>query len=218
MPRGGAWGELFKQEMAFLLLGSAVFFARRFIEPVLGADGFWWLLFAVAAVAALYLLARAFQFSAKVGPRAIAGAICVLIITGALALTLKLVNQPYTWTPFSQTALDDARQSNRIVVVEFTATWCTNCQYVETHTLHDPAVVRTVKQKNVQMIKADLTSETAPGWERLKQINAVAAIPFTAVYGPGSSDPIKLEGIYSAADLQSAIDRAANAPRTVARI
>ena len=218
MPRGGPWGELFKQEMAFLLLGSAVFFARRFIEPVLGTDGFWWLLFAVAAIAGLYLLMRTFQFSANFTPRVIAGIICLLLIASSLALTLKLVNQPYTWATFSQTALSEARQSNRLVVVEFTAAWCTNCQYVETHTLHDPAVVRTVKQKNVQMLKADLTSETAPGWEKLKEINAVAAIPFTAVYGPGASEPIKLEGIYSAADLQAAIDRAANTPRAVAGI
>jgi len=139
----------------------------------------------------------------------IAASLAVLIAGISLALTLQLVHQPYTWTPYSQTALTQARDDNRVVVVEFTAAWCVNCQYVETHTLHDSQIVQTVKRNNVEMIKADLTSETAPGWELLREINAVAAIPFTAVYGPKSSEPIKLNGIYSAEELRGAIDRAA---------
>ncbi|HEX4794455.1 MAG TPA: cytochrome c biogenesis protein CcdA [Humisphaera sp.] len=209
LPRSGPWADLIKQEMGFLLLGSAIFFARRFIQPVLGPDAVWWLLFVVAVIAAFYLIGRAIQYSPRVVPRLIAASLAALIVGTSFELTLKLVHQPYTWTPYSQTALTQARGDNRVVVVEFTATWCTNCQYVETHTLHDSQIVKTVKQNNVEMIKADLTSEAAPGWELLRQINAVAAIPFTAVYGPKSSEPIKLEGIYSADELRSAIDRAA---------
>ena len=209
LPRSGPWAELIKQEMGFLLLGSAIFFARRFIQPVLGPDAVWWMLFAVAAVAAMYLVGRAIQYSPRFVPRLAAALFAFVIVSISLSLTLRLIHQPYTWTPYSQTALTQARGDNRVVVVEFTAAWCTNCQYVETHTLHDPQIVQTVKRNNVEMIKADLTSETAPGWELLRQINAVAAIPFTAVYGPQSTEPIKLEGIYSAEELRRAIDRAA---------
>ena len=50
LPRTGPWSELVKQLMAFLLLGSAVYFARRFMQPYIGADGFWWTMFGVAAI------------------------------------------------------------------------------------------------------------------------------------------------------------------------
>jgi len=208
-PRSGPWSDLVKQEMAFLLLGSAVFFARRFIQPYTGASGFWWVLYAVALIAGIYLIVRAFQFTPRIAPRAISGAIALAVIVVALLLTLKLVNQPYAWTPYTPEALKTARSDRQVTVVEFTATWCTNCQYVETHTLHSKDIVQAVKQYDVKMLKADVTADDAPGWTLLKQINPVAAIPFTAVYPPGSTTPIKLEGIYSADDLKSVIERAA---------
>jgi thiol:disulfide interchange protein DsbD len=219
LPRSGPWAELVKQEMAFLLLGSAIFFARRFIQPALGAEGFWWLLFAVAVCAAAFLLVRTVQLSDHFQPRAVAALLAFAVVLCALAVALRIVNQPYAWTPFSPKLLADARDQHRVVVVEFTATWCTNCQYVETHTLHSPPIVQAVKRHDVQMLKADVTAEDAAGWTLLKAINPVAAIPFTAVYGPGTNEPIKLEGIYSADDLRAAIDRAANAaPSASARM
>jgi hypothetical protein len=49
-------GEIVKQLMGFLLLGSAVYFGRRFLPAILAEDNFWWLLFTViAAVSALVL-------------------------------------------------------------------------------------------------------------------------------------------------------------------
>ena len=212
MPRSGPWADLIKQEMGFLLLGSAVFYGARFIRPVLGADAMWWILIVIASVAAIYLVARAMQYSPRLATRLTVSSFAALIVVASLALTLKAVHQPYTWTPYSQTALAQARGDNRVVVVEFTADWCANCKVVESHTLHDSRIVQVVKRNNIEMIKADLTSESAPGWKLLSDINpnSVIGIPFTAVYGPQSAEPIKLDGIYSPDAFRSAIDRATN--------
>ncbi|MDB5358455.1 MAG: hypothetical protein JWN24_4908 [Phycisphaerales bacterium] len=207
-PRTGPWSELVKQMMAFLLLGSAVFFARRFITPFTGADAFWWVLFGLTVVAMLYLIVRTNHYAKSAQPRIVAAVIAVVFIAGVFAAVWKIVSQPYAWTPYTQEALQAAQKNNRVVVVEFTAAWCSTCQYLEVHTLHAKPVVDSVKQHNVQMLKADLTSETAGGWPLLKEVNPVPAIPFTVVYGPGSSEPQKLAGIYSAEDLTSAIERA----------
>ena len=58
-----------------------------------------------------------------------------------------------------------------------------------------------IKQRGVVMIKADLTDKTAPGWPLLRSLHPVGAIPFTAVYLPGASEPKKLAGIYTTNDL-----------------
>ena len=60
-PRTGPWAEMVKQLMGFLLLGTAVYFARPFFQkflhsdssPYRASDVFWWALFAVVAAASL---------------------------------------------------------------------------------------------------------------------------------------------------------------------
>ncbi|MDB5911272.1 MAG: hypothetical protein JWP34_5389 [Massilia sp.] len=207
-PRTGPWSELVKQMMAFLLLGSAIFFARRFIAPFTGPDAFWWILFGVAVLAAVFLIAKTFTFARSATPRMVSAVIALLLVGGTFAAVRWIVAQPYAWAPYSQEALQTARKQNRVVVVEFTAAWCTTCQYVEANALHDKLVVDAVKQKNVEMLRVDLTSRSAKGWPTLKELSPVAAIPYTVVYGPGLGEPQKLAGIYSAKDLTQAIDRA----------
>jgi thiol:disulfide interchange protein len=207
-PRTGPWSELVKQMMAFLLLGSAIFFARRFIAPITGADAFWWILFGVAVLAAGFLMVKTFAFAKKATPKFVSGVIALLIVGGTFAIVRWIVDQPYAWTPYTQEALQAARKQNRVVVVEFTADWCSTCEYVEKTALHDKLVVNAVKQDNVEMLRVDLTSRSAKGWPMLKELSPVAAIPYTVVYGPGQSEPQKLAGIYSAQDLTQAIERA----------
>lgn len=209
-PRTGPWSELVKQLMAFMLLGSAIFFARRFIVPYSGPDAFWWILFGVGVFTGLYLIGKTFTISPGARPRLAALVIAALIVGGMLIVVLHIVRQPYAWAPYSAKALDDARKGDRVVAVEFTAAWCSTCQYLDATTLHDAAVVATVKSANVEMLKADLTSSRADGWPLLKRISdeGVAAIPFTAVYGPGVNKPLQLRGIYSVTEFQAAIGKA----------
>ena len=209
-PRTGPWAELVKQMMSFLLLASAVYFARQYVADVVGSDGSWWALFAVALVAAGYLLLRTFRISSRLTARVVGICFAVAIVVPTFLFVRRTVNQPYDWKPYSETALADARQAHRVALVEFTAKWCGNCQYLETFVLHDPSIVAAVKRHDVEMLKADLTADDAPGWVLLKQLNPVAAIPFTAVYRPGQSEPVHLSGIYSTSDLREALDHAAD--------
>ncbi len=116
-----------------------------------------------------------------------------------------LANQPYRWTPYSSTALSNARASGRVVVVEFTAAWCSTCHVLEKRVLDQPVVVADVKKRNVEMIRADLTVDDATGWPLLKRLSPIAAVPFTAVYLPGQDEPLRLSGIYSIDDFRGAI-------------
>jgi len=209
-PRTGPWAELVKQMMSFLLLASAVYFARQYVADVTGSDGSWWGLFAVAVIAGAYLIIRTFRISSRPTPRVIGICFAVAIVLPSFLFVLRTVSQPYEWKPYSETALADARQAHRLALVEFTAKWCGNCQYLETFVLHDRSVVSAVKRHDVEMLKADLTADDAPGWVLLKQLNPVAAIPFTAVYRPGQNEPLHLSGIYSTTDLRDALDHAAD--------
>lgn len=215
-PRTGPWAELVKQMMGFLLLVAAVYFARPFIGRVIHGEVFWWLPFGVICAAALYLMIRTVQFSRTVAGRVVGFAIAILMVGGSLKAALQLTARPYEWQPYSDVAVSSAR-SNRIVLVDFTADWCSTCQYVEAHVLHNPGVVDAVRKHDILMLKADVTHDDAPARPLLEKLNPAGSIPLTVIYAPGHPQPIELAGIYTKEDLQRAIESAAHPPAVAVR-
>ena len=156
-------------------------------------------------VAAGFLIIRTLAITVHGAPPIVATIIAVAIVVPAFYVTRTLAAQPYQWKPYSADALSQARSQRRVVLVEFTASWCSNCQYLESFVLHDKSVVSAVQNNDVEMLKADLTQDDAAGWPLLKKLNPIAAIPFTAVYRPTAGEPQRLTGIYSTTDLRNAI-------------
>lgn len=216
-PRTGPWSELVKQMMGFLLLLAAVYFARPFIGRVIHGEAFWWLPFSVVAIAGIYLVIRTFEFSHRAAPRLVGVLLAVILVGGSLKAVLQLTARPYEWQPFSSEALEQARSSGKIALVEFTADWCGNCQYVEARVLHSRQIIDAVRKHGVLMLKADVTRDDAPARPLLEQLNPAGSIPLTVIYSPSVRGPIELTGIYSKQDLQEAIERASQPP-SVARL
>jgi thiol:disulfide interchange protein DsbD len=217
-PRTGPWAETIKMLMGFLLLGTAAFFAAPFINRIAGENAYWWVIFAVVASAGVFLVWRTIDHSRGWLPRAVSMAIAIVMIVPSLYLVRLVTAKPYQWTPYTADALAAAQAQGKIVLIDFTATWCGNCHTVEAFVLNSRRIVKTVDDYNVVMLKADVTDETAPGRPLLNQLNPVGAIPLTAVYAPGLTEPIQLTGIYRASELEFAISRAASAAKASSTI
>lgn len=202
-PRTGAFAELVKQMMGFLMLGSAAFFAGL---ELVGQPNQWWIVFAVVMWGLLFMVVRTTQIAKSTGALCTVTGIAVAIGGGALALTLNLTDafaansivaaNGIQWQPYSADALADARKSGNIVVVDFTADWCLNCKYVESTVYHDPKTLDAIKKLKVVMIKADLTHDGSPGQALLDALGGTG-IPYTAIYLPGSPQPVGLASIYT---------------------
>jgi thiol:disulfide interchange protein len=202
--------------MGFLLLVAAVYFARPFIGRVVHGEAFWWVPFAVIVIACAFLVIRTIQFAKTAIPMVISIALALIILVGTFGAVQRLTFKPFDWQPFSEAALEQARAQNRIVLVEFTADWCGNCQYVEARVLHSAGIVKTVLDRKVITLKADVTHGDSPARPLLEQLNPAGSIPLTVIYSPNSPTPIELTGIYSTTDLQNALEQAASKAPAVA--
>jgi thiol:disulfide interchange protein DsbD len=220
-PRTGAFSELVKQMMGFLMLGSAAFFAGL---ELVGEPNQWWVVYAVAAWGCLYMVVRTTQISKSSTSLYISTGLAVAVLAGGLVLALRLTDafpssstaaaDTVQWQAYSPDALAVARRSNKPVVVDFTANWCLNCKYVEATVYHDPRTLDAIKRLGVVMLKADLTDHNAIGWPLLNELKS-DGIPYTAVYLPNAPQPVGLASIYTTDTLLGILDQSQPPPATV---
>jgi thiol:disulfide interchange protein DsbD len=200
-PRAGPWAEVVKQMMAFLLLATAVYFARPLFQQTLSENAFWWSLFGVLAAGAVFLVVRSFQLSSNLLPRSIATALAVVVVVPTFYVTHLLTEKPFEWTPYTDQALASARASGKPVLIDFTASWCGNCHYIEAFVLHSLRVKDAIHSRDVVMLQADVTKENPQAATLLGKLNPAGSIPVTAVYLPNRNNPVVLKDIYKASDL-----------------
>ena len=209
-PRTGPWSDVVKKEMGLLMLAAAAFFAQPLLARVMPFEATWWVLFGTVALAAAFLTVRAIQLAGVRWPTVVAGGLSAAMVVVALIVTLRLTSWPYDWKPYTPAALADATAAGHPVVIDFTATWCTTCHYLEANALHDPRVVSAVRDHRAVMLRADVTNTDAVGQPLLDRLNPTHTIPLTAVYAPHANAdgrPTVLDGIYSAGDLVSTLNR-----------
>jgi thiol:disulfide interchange protein DsbD len=206
IPRTGAWAELIKHLMGFLLLAVAVYFAGG---RLVAGRGFMWGVFAVLAAGCVFLVVRTVMFARRPGGIAVAVVVALGVLGTALAFTVQATRSRIDWVPYSAEALASARGQGKVVMVEFTANWCANCIALEASVLNDPATAAAIQRHGAVALRADLTQEQAPGWDLLRQLSASGGIPLTAVYGPGTGPPAQLSSLYQTRDLVAALKQAA---------
>jgi thiol:disulfide interchange protein len=135
--------------------------------------------------------------------------LAVAILVPSLWAVRILTIEPFQWQPYTAQAVDAAHRSGRVVLVEFTASWCGNCHWLEGFVFNNWRVVESIKSHNVLMLRADVGDEGSPSRDLLLRYNKQGSIPLTVIYPPNSSSAIELIGIYSKDDLRNAIDQAA---------
>ncbi|HTW93784.1 MAG TPA: thioredoxin family protein, partial [Tepidisphaeraceae bacterium] len=217
-PRTGPAGELVKQMMGFLLIGTAAFFAG--LEMV-GQPNQWWICFAVVVWACLYLVIRTAQIARAAGALCVVTGLAVALTGFSLVLTLRLTDalvgrgagtgMSVDWIPYSTATFDQYRDENRIVLVDFTADWCLNCKFVEASVYHDPRAIEAIRQYRIVTIRADLTNHDEPGYQLYDRLN-IDGIPYTAIYFPGQANPVGLASIYTTDKLLDVIDQNTRGP------
>jgi len=92
------------------------------------------------------------------------------------------VNDAQTlWNEFSPAALTKAREEGRSVIVNFTASWCTNCKLNKAAALDIPAAHRIYADKNIALLTADITNRNPHAQSLLRHLGS-RSVPFLAIF------------------------------------
>jgi thiol:disulfide interchange protein DsbD len=211
VPRTGAWSEIVKQFMGFLVLGTAAYLTATHLLS------YEYLLVPVAVVglaASIFLVIRTRQLMPRPRPTAIAWTLALLLTASSIYAALPTPTTaaagqtaPLVWIPFSDEALAAARASKQTIVIDFTATWCPNCHYIENTVYTHPEVINTLREGHVVLLKVDITNANAPGSTLLTHLNPIGGIPLTAIYFPGAEEAVQLQSIYTKDTLLKTLSR-----------
>jgi thioredoxin:protein disulfide reductase len=210
LPKAGTWMDAIKSLFGFGLLGVALWLLDR----ILPSDLMLFLWGALLILAAMGLGAlEALPHPSGLLPRFAKGAGVILLAYGVLLLigAASEGNDPLhplenlslghaesrahsssrlAFMPVSSVAeldehIQNAERTNKPVMLDFYADWCTACQEMESETFSNPQVQNTLKQ--VILLKADVTDQTEANLALLRRFNLVGP-PATLFFKPGSQE------------------------------
>ncbi len=219
IPKTGPASELVKQVMGLLMLAAAAYFLGTTAISISSSQSWstpwwfktihWWIIAFFGLAAGLLLIVRTIQITKSAPRRFVFSTIALLVTAGGIAVAANQTSHQYHyfWQPYSEAALSEALASGKVVVLDFTAEWCLNCKTLEATVLSRNPVKPMLLSPEVVPLVADLTSTSAPGWDKLKELGQTG-IPLLAVYEPGNPDPIWLSNAYSPSQVVEAIELA----------
>jgi thiol:disulfide interchange protein DsbD len=104
------------------------------------------------------------------------------------------------WNPDVETAL---REQGRPVFVDYTAAWCVTCQFNKNSALSDTAFLQAVRERGVQLLRADWTRRDPAITAALNALGR-SGVPVYVLHRPGR-EPLVLSEILTVPELMQAL-------------
>jgi thiol:disulfide interchange protein DsbD len=212
-PKPGPWTGYLEKAVGFFLLGTCIYLLsilpeRRLIVSMglLWATGLGAWLWGLAGPGA----SRPRRAGLRLG--------AVLAVGAGLVFALAPVQERSVWQAFDQESFQ-RNLGYSPMLVEFTADWCPTCKVLEKTVLTDSRMQRLKNRYGLVLLKADLT-EPHPEAERLLDRLGAQSIPAAAIFPPGgaASRPLVLRDLFSASQLEQALERTLDAEAGDGRI
>lgn len=185
IPKPGMWMETFKQLMAFVLLGTVVY-----LLSTINSDYYIPTLALLVALWFACWLGGRQPITAPLARRSVAWMLGLVTAVGVGLVGFAPKSEvTLPWKDYSPDQLAAAKDSGRIVLVDFTADWCLTCQWNLVTAIDKPAVKGVVDANNVEVLKADWTDEDEAIENALMQLRS-RSIPLLAIYPAGRPNEV----------------------------
>lgn len=221
IPRTGPASELVKQVMGLLLLAAAAYFVGAGVGAIVKADPVkaaalpawakawhWWVIAAFSVMAGAWLAWRTVRITPRAGRRLVFVSLGAFMAVAGIAVaanrTGKILHD--FWVPYTEESYRAELSAGRVVVIDFTADWCLNCQALKAAVLDREPARSALRAPDVVPMVADLTSEEAPGWAKLEELGQTG-IPLLVIAGPGLAEPW-MANAYNSGQVMDAIGAA----------
>ncbi len=212
LPRPGKWMEAFRRWMALPMGLTAL--ALAWLLWRMGGTMFLLSCMLMAGSATLVLICAWSQRLRNHPYRT------VLMIGQGLAIVSMLLVAPQILErsehgieasildtrPFSESALAEARATDRPVFVYFTADWCVTCKVNESVAIETQATADAFDEADVVVLRGDWTRPDPAITAFLTQ-QGVAGVPLYLWYAPGARAPQQLPQVLSPRSLADLADR-----------
>ncbi len=174
LPRSGEWMVWVRKLMGWVLVGMAAYFIRSLLPQTAGIL----MLAGVALATGLHLgwidRSRA-SFRAFDWMKTAIGVIG-LVVAAYMMGSFVMQGPGLQWQAYSDQLLSEAVETQKPVIIDFSATWCAPCRQLDEITFHDREVVKQAEQ-GFFMVKVDLTRKGNPDSDRLLQKYKVKGVP-----------------------------------------
>jgi thiol:disulfide interchange protein len=206
LPKPGRWIEDLKHFMGFLLLAFAVNMMRS-LDPrlVTTAVGI-----CLSILIAASVNRRFAYFGMPAGRRAATALAALALLAAGIAVSVACLRidvqifsddsaepTPSYWAEFSPQALLAANNEKCNTLVNFTASWCTNCKLNKAVALNSEAAKKLYNEKNVLLLTADITNGNPEAQELLRHLGS-RSVPFLAIFpGDAPKRPVIMRDIIS---------------------
>jgi thiol:disulfide interchange protein len=193
LPKPGEWMNTFKHLMGFVMLGVTIWVfstlgAKNYIPALLLLLGVGFALWWIGRVPIYEDTGK--QIKAWLVGAAIAGAAAFITFGGRTILGPWYpgpVEEIYQWQPYSDAALNKYRSEGKVVMIDFTADWCVNCQTNFRWAINREAVKELITRHRVVPMKADWTDQNETIKSKLAELNSIS-IPLLAIYPAGKPE------------------------------
>lgn len=211
LPRPGAWMNTFKQLMAFPMFATVVWLLWVLGQQS-GIDGASVLLLMLVVLSlGLWTLGQSQRVRRSVGVAALLGLLglgwawgpyVALPMTDPNARTTTTV-EGVVWEPWSPEVEATLREQGRPVFVDYTAAWCVTCQFNKNNALGDTAFLQAVRERGVQLLRADWTRRDPAITAALNALGR-SGVPVYVLHRPGR-EPLVLSEILTVPELMQAL-------------
>jgi thiol:disulfide interchange protein DsbD len=196
LPRAGMWMLEVKKFFGLLLISMCFYYLSNIIP---------WPL--TLALVSLFFIATGLYYMFNVGTKkstAFNGYIIVTsivfiiigLVTGFQSYKYTMAKEPATTTtllhlPY-QEAIKQAQTENKVLLLDFGASWCTSCTEVENQLLRDPYIVQ--KLRDVLLVKIDCTNPHAPHCASVQKEFNIIGFPAVLLIDPETETVMKRWG------------------------
>ena len=195
LPKPGAWMETFKQFMAFPMWASALWLLWVLSGQVDLDTVILVLIGGLLVSLSLWLTEKNTSERVSIKWLVRFTAISILIISFLILPTsysYKNSENPEDLV-YSEDLLDEFRDRNELIFLNFTADWCITCKVNERVALNSGEVKDLIKRKNIKYIEADWTRKNEAIARKLEEFGR-SGVPLYLLY-PSEGDPIILPEI-----------------------